>query len=348
MVHLPYYQVYLNIYVKGAMHSSDCPPATAETTPEREWTATEGEVRSQPEPAAESVFEARRLAFFAGQGFECRGVRLASPQGDTYVLTGGDGVPLRLLIHGGRSEGSEWGLLAPRLGGRIAIADRPGCGLSYRIDYSRIDDYRAAAAAWVGQVVDGLGGAPVDLIANSMGGYFAIAFAVQRPDCVRRLALLGAPAGLLPSMPLALRLASNPIAGQVIRRLAPKDPERSRDRAMRAIVAHPERLPADYLDVASLGGRLPGADLAASTMLRSVASLRGWRPHLLVGEAMTTLDVPTLFAWGEHDAYLPPSAGRPIAERMPNARLEVVTDAGHVPQLDEPEQVARLVNDFLG
>lgn len=295
--------------------------------------------------AQASEFEGRRLTWFAAQGFEGQRRRLAGRLGETYVVTRGD--PQRLLIHGGMSEASEWGLLAGRLSGDIAIADRPGCGLSYRIDYTRIDDFRAAASEWVGEVIDALGMERADLVANSMGAYFAMAYACENPDRVRRLVLIGAPAGLLRTVPLPLRLWGNPIMGQVFRRLRTKDPEQLRDRLGRAVVAHPERLPDDYLQVAFLAGRLPGSDVTSYTMLRSVTDLRGWRPRLLLGEALATLEVPTLFAWGERDAYLPPSAGRSLAKRMPDARLEVVTDAGHVAQLDEPEQIADLVNEFL-
>jgi 2-hydroxy-6-oxonona-2,4-dienedioate hydrolase len=149
--------------------------------------AAAGEVRGASAQASE--FEARRLAWFSAQGFEGQGRRLAGRLGDTYVVTGGDGTPRRLLIHGGMSEASEWGLLAGPLGGAIAIADRPGCGLSYRIDYTRIDDFRAAASAWVGEVMDGVGMEQADLVANSMGAYFAMAYATENPERVRRLVL---------------------------------------------------------------------------------------------------------------------------------------------------------------
>ncbi len=307
-----------------------------------------GQARAGAVGAATAEFEARRLAFFASQGFEGRTHRISGRLGQTYVITGGDGAPGRLLIHGGFSEGAEWGLLAGRLEGRIAIADRPGCGLSHAIDYTRIDDFRAAAVEWVGEVIDGLGEPEVDLVANSMGGYFATAYATEHPERVRRLVLLGAPAGLVRPLPFFLRLWGNPIAGQVIRRMRPRDPEQLRDRAMSAIVAHPDRLPDEYLRIAFLAGRLPGAEVASYTMLRSVTDLSGWRRGLLLGKAMAELPVPTLFAWGDRDTFLPPSAGGAIARGMPDGRLEVITGAGHVAQLDEPDQVAHLVNDFLG
>jgi pimeloyl-ACP methyl ester carboxylesterase len=55
----------------------------------------------------------------------------------------------------------------------------------------------------------------------------------------------------------------------------------------------------------------------------------------------------TLVVWGEHDPWLPAQRGRELARRIPGARLEVVPAAGHLPQEDEPEELARLLARHL-
>src|SRR5215211_5249583 len=80
------------------------------------------------------------------------------------------------------------GGLAP---GHVVLPDRPGCGLSYRIDYRSVD-YRRAAADWVLDLVESTEAERIDLVGNFMGGYFAMAFAIAHPERVRRLVLLGA------------------------------------------------------------------------------------------------------------------------------------------------------------
>jgi 4,5:9,10-diseco-3-hydroxy-5,9,17-trioxoandrosta-1(10),2-diene-4-oate hydrolase len=57
-------------------------------------------------------------------------------------------------------------------------------------------DYRSAAADWVLDLVESIEAERIDLVGNSMGGYFAMAFAIAHPERVRRLVLLGAPVGL--------------------------------------------------------------------------------------------------------------------------------------------------------
>lgn len=155
-------------------------------------------------------FERRRLDHMAGQGFRCKPQRLPGRSGETYLLVGGEGTPSRILIHGGLADGSVWAPIAGLLDGRIVVADRPGHGLSFRVDYRNVDDFRGAAAEWMRDVTDGLGEERVDLVGNSMGGFFAIAFAAAYPERVRRMTLIGYPAGLSKEVPLWFRLWGTP------------------------------------------------------------------------------------------------------------------------------------------
>ncbi len=295
-------------------------------------------------------FERERLALFERNGFS--GTALGLNDGasrSTYAITGGSGSVPIVLLHGGLSEASEWALVAGRLAGRVVIPDRPGCGLSYPIDYLEVDDYRAAAAEWVSGLVTSLDSDQVDLVANSMGGFFALAFALAHPERVRRLVLVGAAAGLHTEIPLFLRLWGSRIAGPLIGRMTIDDPEVLRKRVFGSIlVAHPERVPREVLEVAVAASALPGAARAARSMLRAVTTMRGWRPALDLREETARLTVPTLFTWGEADAFAPPERGEAVAARMPNAEFEVMTDTGHLPQIDSPERVAAAVSSFLG
>lgn len=294
-------------------------------------------------------FERERLASFERNGFVGSSRRLTDGAGrTTYAIVRGEGRHPTVLLHGGLSEASEWSLLAGRLGAHVVIPDRPGCGLSYPIDYLKVDDYRAAAADWVSELLESLGADDVDLVANSMGGFFALAFALAHPERVRRLALVGAPAGLHREIPIFLRLWGHPIAGALISRMKIDDPEVLRKRVFASLlVAHPERVPRDFLEIAVAASALPGAGDAATTMLRVVTTLRGWRPALDLREDATGLAVPTQFAWGDADAFAPPVRGQAIAAQMPDARFDVLPETGHLPHLDAPEEVATALNAFL-
>jgi pimeloyl-ACP methyl ester carboxylesterase len=262
-------------------------------------------------------------------------------------MIGGEGTQSRLLIHGGLADGSVWAPLAGLLDGRIVIADRPGHGLSFRVDYRKVGDFRAAAAEWVRDVTNGLGEDRIDVVGNSMGGFFAIAFAAAHPERVRRLALLGYPAGLSKETPLWFRLWGSPIAGPVIGRMKIKDVDHYRKAVLPPNVAVPDRVSREQSEVEFLAGNLPNFDLTAQTMFRAVTTLRGWKTDQLLNGALLALETPTLFMWGDKDAIAPPELGISFAEKMVSGRLEVVPDAGHMPWMDQPEYVAQVLNDFL-
>jgi pimeloyl-ACP methyl ester carboxylesterase len=296
-----------------------------------------------------TTFERRRLDLLARYGFAGESRWLTDARGrSTYVIGRGSGPCPTVLVHGGLSDASEWALLAGRLPGPVLIPDRPGCGLSYRVDYRTVTDFRAAAAGWLADLLDGAGADRADLVANSMGGYFAAAFALAHPERVRSLVLVGAAAGLHTQIPLFLRLWGLPVTGTVISKMRITDPEVLRRRVFAPLlVAHPERVPRDLLEVMLAAQAVPGADRAGYTMLRTVLTARGFRRRLLLVEEMARLPVRTLFLWGEADAFAPPSCAAALAARMPDARLEALPDVGHLPHVDRPDLVAAGLSRFL-
>lgn len=118
-------------------------------------------------------FRSRRLAWMAENGFDAKERWLSDHAGrQTYTMESGEGACPKVLIHGGLSEGSEWFPLAGTLGGRVVIPDRPGCGLTYKPDPRR-GEFRREAVRWMETVVDSIGAPQVDLVGNSLGGYFS-------------------------------------------------------------------------------------------------------------------------------------------------------------------------------
>lgn len=56
---------------------------------------------------------------------------------------------------------------------------------------------------------------------------------------------------------------------------------------------------------------------------------------------------PTLIIWGKQDRLVPPVYAQEFADRIANARIEMIDGAAHVPQLEQLETASRLVSDFL-
>ena len=297
----------------------------------------------------EADFETQRLDFFAACGTPVEARRLEDRQGRTiYAMERGDGTPV-VLLHGGGAEGAIWAPFLSELpeGTRAIVVDRPGCGLTYRQDYRGVD-FRRAVAAFVEDVLDGLGLEQASFVANSMGGYFALCFALAHPERVVDLALLGAPAGLDRWLPVPIRLLGTPGINRVISWLAgEQDVDASRDLYEQMLVADIDRVPDALLEVGSANYQQPGAWDCWLGLLEKVATPLGFRQRLMIRDEVADLDVRTLFAWGTEDAFAPPSTGQELDEQMPDSQVWVVPDAGHLPWLDDPDTCGRAVRGFL-
>jgi pimeloyl-ACP methyl ester carboxylesterase len=126
-------------------------------------------------------------------------VKLTKPPLSVHVLEGGKGAPV-LLIHGGNAIAAQWSPLLADLQREFHwyAPDRPGCGLTDKFDYGQGTEFRQHATDYVGGVMDALGLRRASLAGNSMGGYWALLFALAHPDRVDKLVLLGSPAASLP------------------------------------------------------------------------------------------------------------------------------------------------------
>jgi pimeloyl-ACP methyl ester carboxylesterase len=264
-----------------------------------------------------------------------------------HVLETGSGEPL-VLLHGGGAQSTEWAPLLPSLRQRFRCLalDRPGHGLSYPIDYRRVSDMRAHAIEFLTRALDRLGLGRVDIVGNSMGGFFAIALALADPQRVRRLVLIGAPAGMDRPLPTPVRLLSVPVLGPLLWKTVARPTEAGLRRFYAGnLVVDPDKLDPMLIACGAAGHRIPGA--AWVPLVRRFATVRGVRDDCYLRDELPALATETLFLWGDRDIFAPPASGRDACERMPDARLEVVPGAGHLPWLDAPETCTAAIVDFL-
>ncbi len=251
-----------------------------------------------------------------------------------HVVEIGEGDPL-LLIHGGNGVGAHWLPLMTRLSDRrLIVPDRPGCGLTDGFVYDGID-LRDHGTQFVKGILDALRVERASIIGNSMGGYFALCFALAHPGRVGKLVLAGGPAFSAGYEPMSSEAIEARVRGS-------RQPGRA---GLRGLVADPERVPSDLVDLLDTALTLPGTEESWRSIWRSA---RADRTTLSLHPELVRLRIPSLFIWGEQDRVDPP---QPIAvaitERLPNATLMLMSDAGHLPWLDKPDDCAAIVRQFL-
>jgi pimeloyl-ACP methyl ester carboxylesterase len=66
-----------------------------------------------------------------------------------------------------------------------------------------------------------------------------------------------------------------------------------------------------------------------------------------VGDKLAGITVPTLVVWGANDELVPPDLGREYAAKIPDAKLMIIQDCGHVPSVEKPEAFLSAVISFL-
>jgi pimeloyl-ACP methyl ester carboxylesterase len=291
------------------------------------------------------VFEVHER-MLAGARAESRYIELRSGR-RIHVIEIGDG-PALVMLHGSGTSSISLLPVLERLRGVRAIAvDRPGFGLSEAVRVPRAR-FREAAVEFLDEVLDELGLETPALAGNSMGGTWALWYALARPERVRGIVLLGS-APLLPhtSAPAPLRVMTTPVVGDVLTRLTKPNPKRlvqlmSSVGEKETIVRYPKLIEA----LVAVGGDA----LAATTNLaelRAVITPLGFRPSArLSTDELRGLTVPTLLIWGDHDPVGAVEVAQVTATAIPEAQLEVL-DAGHVPYFGHPERASELVSRFV-
>jgi pimeloyl-ACP methyl ester carboxylesterase len=269
-----------------------------------------------------------------------------APGRRVHVIEAGDGRPL-VLLHGSGPTALQFLPLLERLIGVRAIAvDRPGFGLSDPSERPP-EAYREAAVDSLTTILDGLGLAETALLGNSMGGTWALWYALAHPDRVTTLVLLGAPP-LLPGthVPPPMLAVATPTVGP-----PPQMPPPSRDTVVQSMSVMGEADTivnyTDHIEALVAAGNDTLASRTSLAELRAAISPTGWQPALAVRpEELQELTVPTLLIWGDHDPLGGADVARMTAATIPHAQLEVLS-AGHGPWLGHPDRVAAMVSDFL-
>jgi 3-oxoadipate enol-lactonase len=87
--------------------------------------------------------------------------------------------------------------------------------------------------------------------------------------------------------------------------------------------------------------------IEAATVQGISAASRGMAQRADSTDLLTSIACPTLVIVGEQDALIPPSVAQEYAAQIPGAQLVVITNAGHLSNLEQPEAFLQAVRGFL-
>jgi pimeloyl-ACP methyl ester carboxylesterase len=258
-----------------------------------------------------------------------------------YVDIGSGDRPPIVLVHGLGGQWQNWLENIPRAAQerRVIALDLPGFGLSpMPPDKITIPGYGRTVNA----LCDRLGLGVVELVGNSMGGFISAEVAIQFPQRVDRLILVSAagitsadldrrPIQTLGRMATALTHWSAPLDRKIASR--PK----ARHLALAFVARHPSLLKADLAYEGFFKGTgKPGFDDALLACL-----------DYDFRERLPEIRVPTLIVWGEQDSIIPVKDAHEFDRLIPDSRLLVMAQTGHISMAERPVAFNDLMMDFL-
>jgi len=245
----------------------------------------------------------------------------------------GTGTPI-LLIHGFPFSGRMWAGQLETLSksARLLVPDLPGFGDSpAREGGVSVEQYAGDCFA----ILDALDiMEPVVIGGLSMGGYIALAAARLMPLRIRGLILISTRAGADSAESKANRdktiaQVSETGASVVTEAMYPK-------------LLSPENYKAQ-----------PGVTDELKEIMRSatsegvVGALTAMRDRPNSTELLGNLHMPVLIIHGKDDQVIPPSEAEVMAKAIPHNDLHLIDNAGHLPNLEQPDEFNRIVQKFV-
>ncbi len=262
---------------------------------------------------------------------------------DLQVLQGGSG-PALLLLHADGNSAVDWQWVLESLAREYTVLapSLPGHGDSGQPSHYHPQFFVNVLRS----LLDAAGVERVAAVGNSFGGLLATRLAVQEPHSVRALCLV-ASSGLGPEVnPLVLGEAW-PVVGElltVVGRSSLLAWQRARLRQL-LIFADPSRAPEAWLEDQRRLPQRRGYWPTTIAARRRVLGLFGQRDLIL--DELAALRIPAVVIWGDQDRVLPRSHAQAALARLGDARMSIIADSGHLPQVEQPTRFLDALLPFL-
>lgn len=245
-----------------------------------------------------------------------------------YLIEGPEGLPTLVFINPLGCDLRVWTdvacILKPDF--RVLCYDKRGHGLSESGPDAEMADYAQDLAA----LLEVLGVGRAAIVGMSIGGVIAQELCRQRPDLVAALVLCDTAAKIGTDKSWDERIAAVERGG--IESIAEAVLERWFTAEFR------DRRAPEYAGVRAMLTRTPKQGYLAACGALKRADLRPSAP---------LIEVPTLCLVGDQDGSTPVALVRQTAALIKGAQFEIIEGAGHLPNVEKPAAVARLIAEHV-
>jgi pimeloyl-ACP methyl ester carboxylesterase len=257
-----------------------------------------------------------------------------------YQEVGPADAPVMVLIHGFASSTLVWSKVLLTLAGagyRVIAPDMLGYGYSGK---PRRADYTIASQArMIASLLTSLNVKNASLVGSSYGAAVAATVALDYPEKVERLVLVGAVTNNEPTRFLVMRLFRSPLIGDIVSPLLLGSRRLLRRRMKRVYDRHAWVLDEKRVDARHLPLR------AANTHRAILRTVRKWDAERISQDAHL-IRHPTLILWGENDREVPLQNGESLHQQIQDSQLIIFRECGHLPHEEFPVEFAQVVSHF--
>lgn len=250
----------------------------------------------------------------------------------TRVVESGSGDNVLVCLHGAGSRADRFVPVMPGLvaeGFRVLAIDFPGHGLAEKRD--DIDYTGKGFADVIAGVLDSLGLSKVTFLGTSLGGHVAAAIAVQRPDLVAGLVLIGSVG--VSDFPQEFHTPPEVLSDGSVEGVR---------RKLTFLVSDPEMVTDAWVREESMINSSTGAKQALLKVSQWLdEDCNDFRQDAELATLLPGL--PVLLVWGADDKWTPPSMGVEAQKNLPGALLELMPGCGHAPYFENPDLFVELI-----
>jgi pimeloyl-ACP methyl ester carboxylesterase len=249
-----------------------------------------------------------------------------------------DSLPI-VLLHGTGSSLHTWEGWVDELSKtrRVITLDLPAFGLT---GPNAADDYSLEAyVEFTKQFIETFRIKACVLGGNSLGGGIAWQTAAAYPELVKQLILVDATGypNKAKSVPLAFRLAKVPVLNNLLTVITPRSVI---ENSVKNVYGNPDLVTDElvnrYFDLTLRTGNRKA--FLSRMQLDSYQDQSG---------KIKSLTQPTLIIWGEKDLLIPVENAQKFAANLPNNKLVIYPELGHVPMEENPQETVKAVKEFL-
>lgn len=290
-----------------------------------------------PIPPLEGTAPAEQLADPDSKFIEVNGLNV-------HYKTFGKGEPVFILLHGFGASLFSWREVMTPLAefGTVIAYDRPAFGLTERpLEWEGKSPYSPQSQVeLVIGLMDALGIEKAILVGNSAGGTISMQTALQYPERVQALVLVdpavyaggGAPAWVRPLLKTPQMKRVGPL---IARQIQARGPE------LIELAWHdPSKITPEIIE----GYQKP---LQTENWDKALWYLTISSEESGLAERVNELTLPTLVITGDDDRIVPTEQSIRLADELPDARLVVIPQCGHVPHEECPAEFMQAVAEFL-